>query len=274
MSLATITFMTGRLYDDDPLTPEEREEYEDDLIAFCDRELDLLGDIRGLDVLYAGGASLLWIEGLSQRMGDDGVLTVIEADPELVEHARHALKDADLRAPIDLVVGSVFEMPFRGGVFDLAYSAGLFHELDVRERDAKDALAELARVVRPGGRVVTDDWVDSGEEPPPADLEWEEMEAEAARGIRGAELHGIRPPEQFVALHEKHLYDVKWSISPPYPLRHLGKIMLSEPDEPAEYTALPEAARRGLLARRKALKERIRREGYGRAATLYVEGRV
>ena len=266
--------MTARLYDDDPLTPEERTQYEDDLIAFCDRELDLLGDIRGLDVLYAGGASPLWIEGLSQRLGDDGVLTVIEVNAGLVEHVRQALRDADLHAPVDLVVGSAFEMPFRGGVFNLAYSTGLFHELDVRERDAKDALEELARVVRSGGKVATGDWVDTGEKYPPVDLEWERMEGEATCEIRGAELYGICPPEQLVALHERVLDGVKWSISPPYPLRHLGKIMLSEPDEPAEYTALPAAARSRLLTLRNALKERTQREGYSRAATLYVEGRV
>src|SRR5918998_3425306 len=52
-SLATITFMAQRLYKGDHLKPEDREELEDDLIAFCDRELDRLGNIRGLDVLYA-----------------------------------------------------------------------------------------------------------------------------------------------------------------------------------------------------------------------------
>src|SRR5919107_288842 len=44
MSVATITFMTERLYKQDPLSPREREQLEDDLIAFCDRELDLLGN--------------------------------------------------------------------------------------------------------------------------------------------------------------------------------------------------------------------------------------
>ena len=48
--------MPQGLYKEDPLTPYEREEYESDLITFCDRELDLLGDIEGLNVLYAGGA--------------------------------------------------------------------------------------------------------------------------------------------------------------------------------------------------------------------------
>jgi hypothetical protein len=54
----------------------------------------------------------------------------------------------------------------------------------------------------------------------------------------------------------------------------LDKVVLSEPDEPPEYAALPDAVRLELVASRAALKERIRREGYGRMATLYVEGRV
>lgn len=258
----------------DPLSPEQREAYGRDLISFSDRELDLLGDIHGLNVLYAGGASLLWIEGLSQRIGEGGALTVIESDEYRVERARHALNDADLSAPVDLVVGSVFEMPIRNGGFDLAYSAGLFHELDVRGRDAAGALAELARVVRGGGRVATGDWVDMGRAPPPLDLEWERMEAELEREFSGAELFGIRPPEKLVALHEEVLADVRWRVSSPHHLRHLGKIMLSEPDEAAEWASLSEAARHRLLSRRLALKERIRREGYSRMATLYVEGRV
>src|ERR671916_431640 len=134
MSLATITFMTARLYDDDPLTPEERAQYEDDLIAFCDRELDLLGDIRGLDVLYAGGASLLWIEGLSQRVGEGGSLTAIDLDVERIDETQASLGEAEFAAPVHLLAGDVFGMPFTPGTFDLVYSSGFFHELDVRER--------------------------------------------------------------------------------------------------------------------------------------------
>ena len=258
----------------DPLSPEQRDAYERDLISFCDRELDLLGDIRGLNVLYAGGASPLWIEGLSQRIGGGGALTAIEADGNVVERARQGLGDADVAAPVGLAAGSVFEMPFEDGVFDLAYSAGFFHELDVGEKPVKAALAEMARVVRADGRVATGDWVDTGGEPQPVDLEWERMDAEAAGEADGARLYGIGPPERLVALHEEVLGDVQWRVSPPYPLRHLGEIMLTEPDEPVEWASLSEAVRSGLLAQRLALKERIRREGYGRIATLYIEGRV
>jgi len=270
-----MTFMASRLYDDDPLTPEERTAFEEDLISFSDRELDLLGDIRGLNVLYAGGAALLWLEGLSQRIGDGGSLTAIETDADLVEQAQESLEDTQLSAPVSLVVGDMFELPFASGVFDLVYSAGLFHELDVREKPAEDVLVALARVVRSGGQVAASDWVDTSEKPSPVDLEWERMEAEAEYEVSGTLLYGIGPPGRLIRIHERVFGDIRWRVSSPYPLRHLDKVMLSESDdEPAEYAALSGDTRLRLLTRRAALKERIRREGYSRAATLYVEGRV
>ena len=274
MSLATMTFTMSGLYDDGPLTPEARDEFEADLISFCGRELDLLGDIRSLDVLYAGGASPLWLEGLSRRIGAEGRLTALEAEADLVDRARDALRDADLHAPVRLVVGDVFDPPLPLGTFDLAYSAGLLHELDVREKTAEGALAALARAVRPGGCVATSDWVDISESPPPADLEWERMEAEAVREIHGTGLYGIGAPGRLIQLHERILHDIRWLVSSSHPLRHLDKVMLSEPDEPVEYISLDGDTRRRLLTRRRTLKERIRREGYDRTATLYVEGRV
>jgi Methyltransferase domain len=262
--------MPHRLYREDPLSPEEREAYERDLISFCDRELDLLGDIEGLNVHYAGGASPLWLEGLSQRIGRTGTLVALEADTELVEEGRELLRYAELAAPVRLVGGDVFHPPFERETFDLAYSAGLFHELDARERSAEEALAALASVIRTGGRVATSDFVDCV---PAVQLEDEELQRELARELSGAELYGIGPPERLVALHEALLDDVRWRLSPPHPVRYLDKVVLAE-DEPEELRRLPVVARRRLLERRRALRERIRHKVYTRPATIYVEGRV
>ncbi len=260
--------MTRRLYRGDPLTQGEREEFEDDLIAFCDRELDLLGEIGGLDVLYAGGSSPLWIEGLSQRIGEDGTLTAIDLDEDRI--AQDSLKEADLAAPVRLLAADVFSIPFSRGTFDLVYSSGLFHELDVREKGAEDALAALRSVVRPGGRVATDDFVDSE---PAIQLEDEGLEAELIREAYGRDLYGIGPPERLVALHEELLACVRWRLSPPRRIRHLEKLVLAE-KEPAEFSSLPDATARRLRERRESLRGRILREGYTRPATLYVEGLV
>jgi SAM-dependent methyltransferase len=213
--------MAQGLYKGDPLTPDEREEIEDDLIAFCDRELALLGNIRGLDVLYAGGSSPLWIEGLSQRIGKGGRLTAIDMDVERVEETQTSLGEAGFVALVHLLAGDVFGMPFAPGTFDLVYSSGLFHELDVKEGSAEDALAALGSVARPGGRVATDDFVDSEKA---LQLEDERLEAELRRAAYARESYGIGPPERLVGLHDNLLTDVRWLVSPPQRIRHLGKL--------------------------------------------------
>ena len=248
----------------------EREEFERDLIAFCDRELDLLGDIRDLEVLYAGGSSLLWLEGLSERIGDGGSLTALDTDVERLAESLEALGGLDLAAPVRLSTGDVFEPPFRPRTFDLVYSAGLFHELDVRERVAEDILAALVSVTRPGGKIATSDFVDSV---PAVQLEDEELQRELAREALGSELYGIGSPERFVALHEKVLADVRWRVSPPQNFRHLDKLILAE-EEPTSLLLLPTDVRQKLSRRREAFLERVWREGYTRPATMYVEGRV
>ena len=262
--------VTGRLYREDPMTPAEREEFETDLISLCDHELDRLGDIAGLDVLYAGGSSLLWIEGLSQRIGRDGSVTALDLDAERVEAAREQLEEAELVAPVRLIAGDVFEMPFLPGTFDFAYSAGLLHELEVGKRTAEEALAALASAVRPGGRLATSDFVNTE---PSVQLEGEKLQADLVREIFGRKLYGIGPPGRLVALHEKLLVDVRWRVSPPRPIRHLDKVVLDE-GELVELSSLsPEMVRR-LRAGWELLRERIRRDGYTRPATLYVEGLV
>jgi SAM-dependent methyltransferase len=254
----------------DPLSREEREEHEDDLISFSDCELDLLGNVTGLEVLYAGGSSPLWLEGLSQRVGKDGSLTALDADAEKIEASRELLRDADLAAPVRLVAGDVFRPPFEKNTFDLVYSAGFFHELDVEQRPADDALAALVALVRPGGRVATSDFVDGA---PAAQIEDEELERELARETLGAELWGIGDVDRLVALHERLLKDVRWRILPPFRIRHLDKSLLAE-GEPEEVRRLPARKRRALRERRERLRERVEREGYTRPATLYVEGFV
>ena len=261
--------MSHRFYKD-PLTSEEREVYETDLIAFCDRELDLLGSIKDLDVLYAGGSSLLWIEGLSQRIGEKGRLTALDSDTRRIEKTQELLEEADLAAPVQLVVGDVFRPPFTPDTFDLVYSAGLFHELDVRDSSAGDALAALASVIRPGGRIATSDFANHV---PAVQLEDEELQRELAREMSNAELYGIGSAERLVALHEALLVGVRCRIFPPKPLRYLGELVLTE-EEPEELRSLPARTRRRLRERLNALQERIEREGYTRPASLYAEGFV
>ena len=221
-------------------------------------------------MLYAGGSSPLWIEGLSQRIGKNGTLTAIDLDAERLDEAEDSLGEAELAARVHLLVGDIFGVPFDPNTFDLLYSSGLFHELDVKERTAQDALAALRSVARSGGRVVTADFVDSE---PAVQLEDEELGAELRREAYGSEAYGIGPPERLVALHRELFQEVRWRVSAPQKIRHLGKLVLAE-DEPAELSSLPPATARRLRERRYAMRGRILNEGYTRPATLCVEGLV
>ena len=251
-----------------PLKPDEREEYEEDLISVSDYELDLLGGIQGLDVLYAGGASLLWLEGLSLRVGGKGTVTALDADGEKIQKAGELLEGVDLDAPVRLVSGDAFDPPLLPRTFDLVYSAGLFHELDVSKQTATEALAALVSLLRPGGKLATSDFVRTV---PAVQLEDEDLDRELAASLSGSDLYGIGPPERLVALHESLLTNVSWAVSPPRPIRHLDKLILAG-DEPGVPWSLPPATARCFIERRAALLERIRREGYTRPATLYLTG--
>lgn len=270
-------FVRGKIQDQmsqepgiDPLTPGEREEFEEGLISFCDHQLHLLGEIQSLDVLYAGGSSLLWIEGLCQRIGRGGSLTVLDMDEDAIEYTRERLTESDAALSVDFVTGDIFAPPLEDGSFDLAYSAGLFHELDIAEEPAEDALGALVRLVRRGGRVATTDFIDSF---PAAQIEDERIRDALVYELSGRRLFGIGPPERLCALHEGSLKDASRRILPPHPVPHLEKVVLAE-EEPEGLRLLPPEVQNRLRGRREALKGRIRREGYTRPATLYVEGRV
>jgi hypothetical protein len=169
---------------------------------------------------------------------------------------------------VRLLADDIFAMPLGTDSVDLVYSSGLFHELNVKERGAEDALVALRCVARSGGRVVTADFVDSE---PAAQLEDEELEAETRHAAYGSAVYGIGPPERLISLHRKLLRDVRWHVSPPQEIRHLWKLILAE-GEPTVFTSLPAEVTLQLRERRRMLRDRILNEGYTRPATLYVEG--
>lgn len=82
-------------------------------------------------------------------------VTGVDRDAGQVALAREAARRAG-RSTVDFVVGSAYDLPFASGCVDVAFSHALFEHL---ARPA-DALAELRRVLRPGGRLAlsTSDW--------------------------------------------------------------------------------------------------------------------
>jgi ubiquinone/menaquinone biosynthesis C-methylase UbiE len=73
-------------------------------------------------------------------------------------------REKGLPEAVETVTAAIADLPFEEGAIDAAFSTMTYHEFA-----ARDALAELARVLRPGGRVGVVDWTaeGTGEEGPP-----------------------------------------------------------------------------------------------------------
>ena len=109
--------------------------------------LTALGPVAGARLLDVGcGVGLMLRSAESRGALVSGVDTAVE----LLEIARWALPDADLR------VGDVDALPFDNGTFDVVTACTAVPHGGV---DRTAVLAELVRVVRPGGRVAVGGWV-------------------------------------------------------------------------------------------------------------------
>jgi len=111
--------------------------------------LELIGDVSGLDVLDAacgtGRYALLLAEAGARVCG-------LDSSEEMLAHARRKAVGRGLA--LDLQAGDLHALPFEDASFDLVLSAlALCHVPDL-----KPAMAEFARVLRSGGRVVISDF--------------------------------------------------------------------------------------------------------------------
>jgi SAM-dependent methyltransferase len=119
--------------------------------------LDLVGDVEGLDVLDAGCGPGFYAEAL---LAAGARVTAVDGSPRMVELARARVGDAatvgvaDLEQPLGLP----------DDAFDVVVCALVVHHVHHRV----PMLAELRRVLRPGGRLVlstvhpTADWLRLG----------------------------------------------------------------------------------------------------------------
>ena len=111
--------------------------------------LEVLGDVAGLEVLDAACGTGRYAFLLAQS---GARVTGIDASKDMLAHARRKAEEHGVS--MDLRLGDLREMPFADGSFDLAICALAFCHLP----DIGPPVRELARVLRPGGRVVISDF--------------------------------------------------------------------------------------------------------------------
>ena len=129
--------------------------------AFAPGEYDLIEDIvarhgvkRVLDVGTGPGYLAL---AASSLVGPGGVAVGIDASPEMIVRARELAARAGSAAEFRLA--SAAALPFEDGSFDVVVSRLVLHHLPGEVKTK--ALAEMLRVLRPGGRLLVADMASS-----------------------------------------------------------------------------------------------------------------
>lgn len=123
-----------------------------------------------------------------------GQVYAVDIQPEMHDFYR----EKGVPESVDLVTSGIDELPFDDAALDGAFSTMTYHEFA-----SDDSLAELARVIRPGGRLAVFDWSADGEgrRGPPVDERYDATEAVAALEDAGFEIATeATRPETFVVV--------------------------------------------------------------------------
>ncbi|HLZ64126.1 MAG TPA: methyltransferase domain-containing protein [Ktedonosporobacter sp.] len=104
-----------------------------------------------LDVGCGTGTLAMEVARIVGRAG-----RVVGVDPGLQQIARARSKAAQLHLPIDFQIGMIEQLPFPDQTFDVVLSTLMMHHLPAPLK--RQGLAEIARVLKPGGRLVIADF--------------------------------------------------------------------------------------------------------------------
>ncbi|WP_194814091.1 methyltransferase domain-containing protein [Nocardia sp. XZ_19_385] len=106
---------------------------------------------RALDIGSGTGSEVV---ALAEATGPTGAATGVDPNPAMLVEAE--ARAAALGVPAEFVKGDAYDLPFPDGSIDAVRCERVYQHLD----DPARATAEIARVLRPGGRVVLvdSDW--------------------------------------------------------------------------------------------------------------------
>lgn len=114
-----------------------------------ERLRDALGDVRGKSVLEVGPGTGYYALPVSEWIGPDGRLDIFDLQPEMLDHTMRRACEAG-RENVHPTQGDARSLPYADAAFDAAYLVTVLGEIP----DQVQALRELRRVLRPGGRLV------------------------------------------------------------------------------------------------------------------------
>jgi ubiquinone/menaquinone biosynthesis C-methylase UbiE len=121
--------------------------------AFKEKLLDQAGLDEGLDVLDLGsgtGTLAIWAKQRAPQLRIRG----LDGDPKIIARAVQKADRAGVEVPFD--EGLSYELPYADASFDRVLSSLFFHHLVPRDKER--TIAEVVRVLRPGGELHVADW--------------------------------------------------------------------------------------------------------------------
>jgi ubiquinone/menaquinone biosynthesis C-methylase UbiE len=110
--------------------------------------IDLIAPQPGEGILDIGCGAGSLDRLLAQRLGDANPITAIDVNPFWLREAEALAAEDGIAGMIRFMPGNAESVPFPDNSFDAVFSVTVLEECD-----ADRAIAEMLRVVRPGGRV-------------------------------------------------------------------------------------------------------------------------
>jgi ubiquinone/menaquinone biosynthesis C-methylase UbiE len=133
--------------------PEGAERLEDpSRYRWCSAEelLTLLAPHEGAAIADLGSGTGFYTDDVARHAGS---VYAVDVQPEMQAHYEAKGLPENVRP----VTAEVIDLPFAADALDAAFSTMTYHEFA-----GEAAMRELARVIRPGGRLVTVDWSSAG----------------------------------------------------------------------------------------------------------------
>jgi ubiquinone/menaquinone biosynthesis C-methylase UbiE len=120
---------------------------------FREWTVDLAAITPGQAVLDVGCGTGNLTMAAAQRAGPEAEVHGIDAAPEMIRRAERKAAEHEIAARFQ--VGLIEDLPFPDGVFDVVLSSLMLHHLPPKLK--RLGVAEIARVLAPGGRLVAVD---------------------------------------------------------------------------------------------------------------------
>ncbi|MDQ6832072.1 MAG: methyltransferase domain-containing protein [Chloroflexota bacterium] len=166
----------------------------------------------GWRVLDAGCGPGGFLPILADLVGPTGSIAAIDLAPENAATAEERAREWRLPCPVEVRTGSVTALPYPDEAFDAVWCANTL--MYVNDVEMAQALAEMRRVVRPGGLIAVKETDPSGHCVLPGDplLDSRFRDARARASAHG--VHGMRARATYHWLKDAGLVDVRQRLVP------------------------------------------------------------